>query len=159
MKALLIVESAFGNTAAIAEEVGAGLQAAGVEVAVVEAGSAGSLDRIDLLVVGAPTHNWGLPTAGSRAQAAQRGGHPAAVGVADWLDAAERLEGVRAVAFETAVAGAFSGSAAKKIASRLRRLGAEVVARERFVVAGTPPLLASGERERAFACGRSWGAA
>ena len=68
--ALVIVESHFGNTRTIARAVAAGLADAGVRASVLDADRAGAPPAdLDLLVVGAPTHNRGLSTAGSRAAA------------------------------------------------------------------------------------------
>lgn len=151
MNVLVIVESCFGNTAEIAEAVAAGLRSAGALATVSDAASAPPLDH-DLVVVGAPTHNLGLPTPASRERAVARGGSAAETGVAEWLAHVGRLN-VRAAAFDTAVPGAFSGSAAKKIEKRLRHRGATVSGRESFVVSGNPAALTGGELDRA----RAWG--
>lgn len=154
MDALVVVESSFGNTAAVADAVASGLRAAGAVVRVVTAAEAPIVPDADLLVVGAPTHNLGLPTAASRAQAIARGGTAEASGVAEWLASLGSLPGLPAAAYDTHVAGLFSGSAAKKIEKLLRGRGARVVGRAGFVVAGTPPQLAAGELDRA----RAWAA-
>ncbi len=149
MNVLIVVESAFGTTATIADALAAGLRSSGATVTVVPAADAPSSAGFDLVFVGAPTHNLGLPTPKSRALAAQRGGAVVESGVAEWLVAQSRLGGVRAAAFDTVVPGPFSGSAAKKIERALKRLGADVVARESFLVHGTPAMLADGEVARA----------
>lgn len=162
MRALIVYESSFGTTAQVADAVAAGLRSAGTEVSVVDAAGAPAVPApagYDLLVVGAPTHNLGLSKPRSRAQAVERGAERAAAsgvaasGVAEWLEALPKLGGVRAAAFDTVVASAFSGSAAKKIEKRLASLGASVVERAEFTVAGSPPTLAEGELDRA----RAWG--
>ena len=59
--ALVIVESHFGNTRTIARAVAAGLADAGVRASVLDADRAGAPPAdLDLLVLGAPTHNRGL---------------------------------------------------------------------------------------------------
>lgn len=153
MNVLIVVESSFGNTARIAEAVAAGLRSRGATVRVEDAAGAPAVAGHDLVVVGAPTHNLGLPNAKSREQATEKGGHAPTAGVQEWLGALARTD-VRAAAFDTAVAGRFSGSAAKRIDKLLRTKGAKVAARESFVVAGDPPALADGELARAEA----WGA-
>lgn len=157
MNVLIAVESAFGCTRAVADAVAAGLRSAGADVTVLDAASADpeALPGLGLLLVGAPTHNLGLPTPTSREQAAKRGAQAPASGVAEWLDVLPRLDGLRAAAFDTAVPGAFSGSAAKKIARKLRGLRAQVDSTRSFTVTGSPATLADGELARAEA----WGAA
>ena len=155
MNVLIVVASCFGNTAKVADAVAAGLRSRGAAVTVVDAASAPAPVGFDLVCVGAPTHNLGLPTPRSRAAAVERGGRAPASGVAEWLDAQGNLPGIRVAAFDTVVRGAFSGSAAKRIVQRLRRLRADVAGRESFVVAGSPVALADGELARA----RAWGVA
>ena len=158
LRALVVVESAFGNTDRIARAVAEGLASAGVDGTVAAASAAPdapAAEGFGLVVVGAPTHNLGLPTPRSRVQAGRRGAPVPTTGVAEWLDARPALAGVRTAAFDTVLPGRFSGSASRRIAARLRRLGAPAVAREGFLVSGTPPVLADGELDRA----RAWGAA
>ena len=76
MRAVVIYESMFGDAAKVARSIGAGL--ADVwggqvdEVTVVEVGEAPTTipDDVDLLVVGSPTHAFGLPRPSTRADAA-----------------------------------------------------------------------------------------
>lgn len=158
-RALIVVESSYGNTAAIAEAVAAGLRSAGVDVVVTSAAEAPPLHAFDLICVGAPTHNMGLPSPASRAQAlARRGAAMPATGVAEWLAALPRLDGRRVAAFDTAVPGMFSGSAAKKIDKALRSRRATVAERTSFTVTGNPPALTAGELDRARAWGEALGA-
>ncbi|WP_433527972.1 flavodoxin family protein [Micromonospora sp. CA-263727] len=156
MNVLIVTESCFGNTSRVADAVAAGLRSTGAEVIVAEAASAPTLDGVDLLLVGAPTHNMGLPGPASRRQAATRGGNPAATGVAEWLDRLPTGFSGRAATFDTVTGtGFFAGSAAKGIQKRLRRHRVDVVARESFVVTATEGPLADGELDRA----ELWGAA
>ena len=79
-RALVVYESMFGDTRALANAIAAGLLAHFGRVDVVSADAApADLGGIDLVVVGAPTHAFRLPSAASRARARARG----AEGVAD----------------------------------------------------------------------------
>jgi hypothetical protein len=152
---LVVTESCFGNTARVAGAVAAGLQSKGAAVTVADAASQPDPSGVDLLLVGAPTHNMGLPGPGSRRQARDKGGNPGVTGVAEWLDALPRTLGGSAAVFDTVTGtGFFSGSAARGIGKRLRRHGVTIVARTSFLVGGTDGPLAEGELERAHA----WGA-
>jgi hypothetical protein len=160
MKAIVVYESVFGNTHAIAEAVAEGL--GGVPVLsvreVVE--RAGDLD---LLVVGGPTHTHGLATDRTRHVAvehAHEGAHvePDAAeepGLRSWLGDLHSTTGCRAAAFDTRADGVplVTGSAARGIARRLKHHGFDVHATESFVVKGTEGPLKPGELERA----RAWG--
>lgn len=155
MNVLIITESYFGNTAKVADAVAVGLRSKGADVTVAEAATAPALDGVDLLLVGSPTHNMGLPGPASRKQAATKGGHPAVTGVAEWLDTLPAKLGGRAATFDTVTGtGFFSGSAAKGVQKRLRRHQVDVVARESFLVTATEGPLADGELDRA----ERWGA-
>lgn len=61
--ALVIVESYFGATRTVAEAVAAGLTDAGVRARVLDVDQAPDAPPadLDLLILGAPTHNRGLP--------------------------------------------------------------------------------------------------
>ena len=164
MRALVVYESMFGNTRAIAESVASSLETS-FEIDIVRALEAPALTtQIGLVIVGSPTHGWGLPRASTRQGAVARRdkvGSAAALepgaesaGVREWLDGLATSSGF-AAAFDTRVrAPAFlTGRASPKIAAALRRGGRElVIAPESFLVERTDRLVA-GERERAF----SWG--
>jgi flavodoxin len=162
MKALVVYESMYGNTRAVAEAIADGLGGSPVR-AVHEAGEAP--EQRDLIVVGGPTHMHGLATALSRrlaAEAAKEDGHAALepgataqVGLRAWLRDLVTCEGVRAAAFDTRLdrSAALTGTAARGIAHRLRRHGYEVVATESFLVQDAEGPLEDGELERA----RAWG--
>jgi flavorubredoxin len=139
----------------VAEHVAEGLRSRGAAVSVVDAAEAPRPDHVDLLLVGAPTHNMGMPRPGSRQQATASGGREAVAGVAEWLSALPRALGGRAAAFTTVTStGFFAGSAAKGIEKELRRRGVEVVGREAFLVTGRSGPAAEGELDRA----QRWGA-
>lgn len=154
MRALVVYESCFGCTAQVAEAIADGLRSRDVSVSVVEAVDSPTLDGVDLLVVGAPTHNLGLPGPKSRELAEARGGAAARpAGVAEWLDGLAKLT-VRAAAFDTVVPSRFSGSAARKIERRLSRLGATIVDRAEFTVVAEPPVPGPNQVRAA----QAWGA-
>ena len=157
-RALIIVESCFGNTRAIAEAVAAGLIEGGVEAQMVDVAQApGALpEDLDLLVLGAPTHNRGLPTTATRAKAqAQVGAGGASQGISEWLGNAEIPASLSVAAFDTVISrGWLSGSAAKAIAKTLqRRQGRRTVSTRSFVVTASKGPLATGQDSDA----RSWG--
>lgn len=156
MNVLIVVESCFGNTSRVAESIAIGLRSTGAAVTAVEAASGPAIDGADLLLVGAPTHNMGLPSASTRRQARARGGTVAESGAAEWLGALTGRSGVRAAVFDTATGtGFFAGSAAKRMEKLLRRIGVGVVARESFLVGGVEGPLAEGELVRAERWGTS----
>ncbi len=159
MRARVVYESMFGNTAAIARAIADGLRAhADVEVLSVVAAAEMPEPTIDLLVVGGPTHVFGLSRTRTRRDAAEQTDAPLAVdiGIREWLDAALPVPGgSRAAAFGTKAAKPrwLPGSAARGAGKRLRRLGYELVEDPMdFLVEGMRGPLAQGELERA----RAW---
>jgi hypothetical protein len=157
MRALIVVESSFGNTLAIGSAIAQGLgRFMTVDVCDVTDAPAAIEDGIDLVVIGGPTQAFGMSRPGTREDAARQAGHSTAakIGVREWLDSDPA--GIRrAAAFDTKInKGWVPGSAAHAIARRLRKLGATLVADpESFRVVGTPGPLAAGELDRA----RQWG--
>lgn len=156
---LVVHESMFGNTATIARAICQGVSEHGVSAAAVDVASApADPGELELLIVGGPTHAFGLSRPATRASAAEQGGTAGGeVGVREWLAGLPRPQRpTRAACFDTRVRKPFPvGSAARGIRRRLRRLGFDVTERRSFVVGGTPGPLADGEVERA----REWGAA
>jgi Flavodoxin len=163
MQALVVYESMYGNTRAVAEAVAEGLGGATVH-SVRDVG--GAIEEADFVVVGGPTHMHGLATALSRrmaAEAAKEDGdvplEPGAAeepGLRQWLSALRQNDGARAAAFDTRLdrAPAVTGAAARGIARRLRRRGYDVIATESFLVEDSQGPLEEGELDRA----RAWGA-
>jgi sulfite reductase alpha subunit-like flavoprotein len=164
--ALVIFESIYGNTHAVADAIAEGLEAAfEVEVAPVSDTDARSLTDADLIVVGGPTHMHGLASSMSRKMAVKAAEDEDVkvdesaredLGLRSWLAKAE-LGGGRAAAFDTRIdkSPMLTGSAARGIAKRLRRSGREIVADpESFFVEDSEGPLADGELDRA----REWGA-
>lgn len=167
MRAVVVYESIYGNTHAIAEAIGAGLgEHADVAVLPVADADAEALQGTSLLVVGGPTHMHGLSTSLSRrlaAQAAEEDEHihvePQAAdapGLRAWLSGLSGDE-LRAAAFDTRLdrSAALTGAAARGIARRLRGRGCTLVAEpESFFVTDSEGPLEDGEAARA----RAWGA-
>jgi hypothetical protein len=160
MHALVVYESMFGNTRAVAEAIAEGIEGqATVELR--EVGTAPDIGPdVDLLVVGGPTHAFGLTRASTRASAKDQATEAlvsAGIGVREWLDDLPSTDrAVNVAAFDTRVTPArVPGSAAKGIAKRLRAKGFNPVRKPTtFWVRGTPGPLADGELDRA----RAWGA-
>ncbi|WP_431965678.1 flavodoxin family protein [Nocardia sp. bgisy134] len=160
MRVRVVYESMFGNTATIAEAIakGAGAHAA-VDLLEVTTAAQSPAPTVDLLVVGGPTHVFGLSRARTRRDAATRTTAPVAVetGIREWLGSALPVpEGARAAAFGTKTAHPrwLTGSAARGIARRLRGLGYQLVSEPAdFLVDGMTGPLSAGELDRA----RRWG--
>lgn len=160
MNAIVVYESIYGNTRAVAEAIAEGLgDATVVSPAELPADAAQS----DLLVVGGPTHAHAMATARSRRAAieAVRGASAdaaAATGPAlrDWLAELGRDEHGYAAAFDTRINKPewLTGAASHGIAKRLRRHGYAVLDTSSFLVGASEGPLVDGELERA----RRWGA-
>lgn len=163
-RALVIYESMYGNTEQIARAIGDGL-AERTTVEVIEVGIAPTAlaPDVGMIVVGGPTHAFGMSRPGTRLSAAKEAESPvvsSGIGVREWLEALEPSTGSAvAAAFDTHVDHPkllrHVGSAAAAIAKRLGILGIEVVAEpEHFWVAGTVGPLRDGELQRAYEFGR-----
>jgi hypothetical protein len=160
MDAIVVYESIYGNTRAVAEAIADGL--GGAPVVSPDALPADAT-QADLLVVGGPTHIHGMATARSR-RAAVEPPHTTATATAasadpalrDWLGDLSRTEGARAAAFDTRLDKPewLTGAASHAIAKRLRRHGYTVMDTSSFLVTGNEGPLKDGELERA----RLWGA-
>lgn len=164
MRAVVLYESIYGNTALVARAIGDGLRRlAEVEVRPVGAGRAVA----DLVVLGAPTHAHGLPSSMSRKglekAAADRESHGDALeyhptsGMRSLVDAMPLGKGARVACFDTRFhrSAILTGSAARTMAKKLRRRGYTVVGEpESFFVVDTEGPLAEGELSRA----EEWGA-
>jgi hypothetical protein len=165
--ALVVYESMFGNTKAVAEVVALGLSH-DFEVDLVECGSAPCPvpDDVALLVVGGPTHAFSLSRANTRESARQQApptARPSESGIREWLSRLGHTDrpavptGLVAAAFDTKVAHPrFPGSAASAAAKRLRRLGVSVVvAPKTFYVDGMQGPLIDGESDASLEWGRA----
>ena len=147
MSALVVVETYFGNTRHIGDVVADHLRSAGIDAAVVSVEEAPTQlnPEIDLLVVGAPTHNLGLSTEASRKTASAQTGLPApAMGVREWVGRVAQPSVPPLVAvFDTRTGHPWmAGSAAAQASALFARVGFPVLgARETFWVNGVtgPP--------------------
>ena len=170
MKALVVYESMYGNTRHIATAIADGLRSSlTTDLVVVHDADGIDLDDVVLLVVGAPTHAWGLSRFSTRGSAHHDPKHADhlldsaaySTGVRDWLHAMPRRIshlGKRAVAFDTRYdkPKMVTGSATRGIQHGLRAAGFATFGEPHsFVVTGLAGPLASGEIERA----RQWGVA
>jgi flavodoxin len=153
MKALVVYESMFGNTASIARAVADGI-GTHADVTLANVSTMPNAAGMDLVVVGGPTHAFGMSRPSTRQDAARQGASQSGageVGMREWLDHSPTLPGVAAAAFDTKIDKPFlPGSAAHKAYRRLRHLGCRlVVPAESFRVTDTAGPLVAGERERA----------
>lgn len=164
MNSLVVFESMFGNTEAIARAVAEGLSEA-TSNQVVEVGAAPRLISSDvaLLVVGGPTHAFGMSRPGTRQSASQQAGGKLVskgVGVREWLAEIRTGSTPAAAAFDTRInKPRLPGSASRAVAKSLRRLGLPLIAPpESFYVIGSEGPLVAGELERAREWGQTLGA-
>lgn len=160
-RALVVVESAFGNTRAVADAVAVGLRrhlsADVVDVADAPAELAGD---VVLLVAGGPTHAFSMSRPQSREDAAQQGASGSTeVGLREWLDRLQPAT-VAAATFDTKIHKKFlPGSAARAAQKRLHARGFPTAAPARsFWVSGTTGPLEDGEVDRATTWGEELGA-
>lgn len=154
MRALVVYESLWGNTAKVARAVAERL-GGGMEVEVSDAGSApATADGFDLLVVGGPTHAFSMSRPRTRADAVKSHGapHEPDVGIREWLDRlAPAAAQIPAAVFDTRVdKPRLPGSAAKAVRHELRSLGFDTGRKPRtFRVHGYEGPLLDGELEEA----------
>lgn len=157
MKAVVVYESLWGNTAAIARAVAEGI-GAGTKAFTTDAAPADELANADLIVAGAPVLGFRLPTDAMRESVAKSEGdaptppdlaHPS---LRSWLDSLPAGNG-RAAAFETRIWWSPRG-ATGDIEKRLEQAGHRISAKAgKFVVQDKYGPLREGEIERA----RQWG--
>lgn len=157
VKAVVVYESLWGNTAAIAQAVAEGL-GDGARALHTDEATAAAVADADLIVAGAPLLGFALPT--EQMLSAQGAATPKPPKPADlshpsmrsWLAALPAGKG-RSAAFETRIWWS-PGSAAKTILTGLEAAGFAPLEREKFLVTGRYGPLKDGEIERA----RAWGA-
>jgi hypothetical protein len=165
MRAVIIYESMFGNTRAVAEAIARGLGSGNEAIAVpVTQARPDLLDGADLVVVGGPTHAHGMSRAGTRKGAAEMARKPGSglaldpgaegTGLRDWFASLGQVN-VAAAAFDTRIDGLamFTGQASKGIARRLRQHGFRLVARPESFLIIKGNRLRADEEDRA----RDWG--
>lgn len=156
MRAIVVYESHWGNTEAVARAIADGIGPEARALTTTEATPA-VVAQADLVVAGAPLMAFGLPSAGMIANAGKDPKAPRPADVSNpalrtWLE--HLPEGHAAAAsFETKLRWS-PGGATSAIDGRLRESGYRTVTRgEKFYVKGTYGPLREGELERA----RQWG--
>lgn len=165
MRAVVVYESMYGNTRQVAEAIAEGFGSTDTVVLPVATADASAIEGAELLVVGAPTHAFGLSRPKTRAAAAdaahkQGSGlvlEPGATGpgVREWL-ASLAPPTTRLAAFDTRMTGAgMLGRAGRTMRRTLRRRGMELVVPAESFLVGKNNRLRPGELERA----RRWGSA
>lgn len=159
MKALVVFESFWGNTAAVGRAIAEGIGDDAVALSTAQAQGA-ALDGVELIVAGSPLLGFSLPTAQMRTQIATNPGPGAPKADVSGPSMREWLESLpsgtaRFATFETRIWWS-PGSSAKTIAGMLAGKGyREAAPSEKFIVGGKYGPLKAGEVERA----RAWGAA
>jgi hypothetical protein len=164
LSALVVYESFFGNTRTIALAVAEGLRLEGLRPTLQEVSVAVPADVADhdVLVVGGPTHAFGLSRASTRAEAEQRGAraHLPGPGLREWLACLPAPHASLAAVFDTRAEKVrhLPMSASHAAGRMLRRRGYILVSKAAgFVVRDVEGPLATGEMERAIAWGRTVG--
>jgi len=159
MKAVIVYESLWGNTAAVAKAIAAGLGPGVPALSTREAGLQ-DVSGSDLIVAGAPLLGFSLPTEAMRASIrGQASTHKVPPDLSSptmraWLAELPRGSG-RCAAFETRIWWS-PGSAAGTILTLLNSLGYQPLEKgARFIITGTYGPMKAGELERA----RLWGEA
>ena len=169
MRAVIVYESMYGNTHAVANSVAEGLRDKACDVTVMPVGRATPelIDHCDLLIVGGPTHVHGLPRPSTRKAAAEAAEKPGSglvlepgapgPGLREWLHDLAPGNGGSAAAFDTRMEGPslFTGQASHGIAQRLRRRGYQITGPVQSFMVSKQNVLGPAETERA----RTWGAA
>jgi hypothetical protein len=164
LKIVIVYESMFGNTKAIGEGIAEGLREGGeVRFGSVDELSPAEASDATLIVAGGPTHAHGMARPNAHQAVAKMDPHhkygpvlPGRESLRGWL---QRLPEGRAAAatFDTRFDKPrwLTGSAAKRIARRMRAKGYSIIGTESFFVETTGGPLADGERQRADAWGRA----
>jgi Flavodoxin domain len=158
MKAVVVYESHWGNTAAIARAIAEGIGPEARAISTAQASGAAISDA-DLIVAGAPVLGFRIPSDNMlKMMGASSGKDPVAPDLShpsmrSWLDALPKGSG-RSAAFETRIWWS-PGGATAAIVRGLESAGYRPVAKaRRFIVKGKYGPLRDGELERA----RLWGA-
>lgn len=163
LRVLIVYESLYGTNRIVARAVASGIGHPHA-VTLVEAREAPTTiaEDVDLLVVGGPNHQFGLPRPATRAEAAADSDgtlHPADRGLREWLDdlRVTRRDQLAAV-WDTRMAAPRildkMDHSSRTIAKRLRRAGSRLAGEpEHFYSSDGTGGLVDGEEERA----RRWG--
>lgn len=153
MRTLVVYESLFGNTEALAHCIAEGLaKHADTDIRPVDDDREVD-DEVDLIVLGGPTHAFSMSRPSTRDDAVRQGAEPAqhAVGLREWIGSRD-LAGHQVALFDSrAYRGRrLPGSAAKSAARLIRRHGnPPVVDRASFYVQDVGGPLLDGEQDRA----------
>ncbi|HSQ22615.1 MAG TPA: flavodoxin [Coriobacteriia bacterium] len=157
MRAVVVYESLWGNTAAIARAIAEGI-GEGARALPTDGATHEVMEEADLVVAGSPLLGFALPTDTMRRTIGtdpKHRDHPADLdhpSMRSWLEGLPASSGGYAT-FETRIWWS-PGSAAKRIGKSLARAGYRQVAPpEKFLVTDTYGPLKEGELERA----RAWG--
>jgi hypothetical protein len=164
MRTLIVYESMYGNTRAIAEHIAEGMALAVARVVPVHEATVAMVHEADLLVVGAPTHGHSMPRPSTRKGAVDQAGgedglslepHATDDGVRELLSSLDPAPGRLAAAFDTRVdiPPLLSGRASKSIAHQLRRHRFDLLAEPESFLVDKHTRLLDGELDRA----RLWG--
>lgn len=154
MHAIVVYESVWGNTAAVARAIAAGL-GDGARACTTDEVSREAIEGADLIVAGAPVFAFGLPTERireniGRTETGADLSHPS---LRSWLETLPAGHG-RSAAFETRIWWSPKG-ATGTIGKTLAAHGYPPVAKgAKFVVRGKEGPLREGELDRATAWGR-----
>ena len=158
MKTLVVYESHWGNTAAIARAIAEGIGPEARALSTADATGA-AVEGVDLIVAGSPLLGFALPTEAMLKNIGDHAGRDptppdlSGPSMRSWLETLPKGNG-RAAAFETRIWWS-PGSAAKTILQRLAALGYRPVDKgQRFIVEGKYGPLREGELAKA----RAWGA-
>jgi hypothetical protein len=158
MAAIVVYESLWGNTAAVARAIAEGI-GSGARALSTAGATSDVIAGADLIVAGAPVLGFTLPTEAMRTsirtgpQYASNPGDFSHPSMRSWLATLSPGSGCGA-AFETRVSGPVPGGSTKAIIRGLSAAGRRVVGDgERFIVTGRYGPLRDGELERA----RAWG--
>jgi hypothetical protein len=172
MTTLVAYESMYGNTRLIAEAIGRGLAAElgdpAVSVRHITDVDTARLARVDLLVVGGPTHAWSMSRPSTRKGAAERAAKPnsgltvertgSGDGIREWVAGLPATAALppNIAAFDTRMHAplGLSGAASKALARRLRRSGVRCAAQPMGFYVTKKNVLEPGESARAEAWGK-----
>jgi hypothetical protein len=166
MNTLIVYESMYGKTHAIANAIADGIgQTHDVRVVPAADATAELVGWADFVVCGGPTHIHGMSRPSTRKSALDALAKPdntltldpaaSGPGMREWLDALEPGNGRRAAAFDTRVGGPalLTGRASVSIAKGLRQAGFTLVTEPESFLVDRQTELVAGELERAWAWG------
>ncbi len=165
MRSLVVFESMYGNTHRIASAITEGLAAVcSAELLPVSEVDRALLEQIDLVVVGGPTHAHSMTRSSTRRSAVDTARalgkslkvEPTALddGLREWFESVGPIS-ARAAAFDTRFEGppALTGRASRAISKRLKRHGAQLLAKPESFLVDRQNQLLTGQEDRA----RRWG--